>query len=108
MKGKWIKFAVSAVLTAGLAAAASYPDQTFTGSSDRLAGKVRHEILMLPYYGVFDAIGFHVNGSKVILSGEVTRPTLKSDIGRIVARLEGVSAVENKIEVLPMSPFDDR
>lgn len=74
----------------------------------RLAEKVRREIVMLPYYGVFDAISYAVDGDTVKLSGAVTRPTLKSDIGNIVARLEGVRKVENNIEVLPLSPYDDR
>lgn len=74
----------------------------------RLAEKVRREIVMLPFYGVFDAISYEVAGDTVKLAGAVTRPTLKSDIGNIVARLEGVKKVENSIEVLPLSPYDDR
>lgn len=69
---------------------------------------VRHELVMLPWYGVFDNLEFQVNGDEVTLSGQVTRPTLKSDAGRVISRLEGVTKVVNKIEVLPLSPFDDR
>ena len=108
MKGKWMTMTAAVLFTAGLAAAGSDPSQTLAATTERLAGKVRHEILMLPYYGVFDAISYEVDGSTVKLSGQVTRPTLKSDIGRIVTRLEGVRTVENNIEVLPLSPFDDR
>ncbi len=74
MKGRWMTMTAAVLLTAGLAVAGSDPNQTLAGGQDRLAGKVRHEILMLPYYGVFDAIGFQVDGSTVKLSGQVTRP----------------------------------
>jgi hyperosmotically inducible protein len=73
-----------------------------------LAKKVRKEILMLPYYGVFDSISYRVDGDTVTLFGQVTRPTLKSDSGRVVKRIEGVALVRNEIEVLPLSSFDDR
>ncbi len=73
-----------------------------------LAKKVRHELVLLPFYSVFDNLAFEINGSKVTLLGQVTRPTLKTDSERVVKRVEGVTAVENKIEVLPVSTFDDR
>ena len=75
---------------------------------ERLEKEVRHELVMLPYYGVFDRLAFRVDGAKVSLLGEVTRPTLKSDAGRIVKGIEGVETVDNQIEVLPLSPHDDR
>jgi hyperosmotically inducible protein len=70
--------------------------------------QVRHELMMLPYYGVFDELSFQVNGDKVTLTGEVTRPTLKSDAGNVVKRIPGVATVDNEIEVLPLSSFDDQ
>ena len=75
---------------------------------NRLIKEVRHQLVMLPYYGVFDDLGFQVNGSTVTLLGAVTRPTLKSDAERAVKRVEGVSQVTNNIEVLPLSPNDDQ
>ena len=63
---------------------------------------------MLPYYNVFDNLAFRVDGSTVILMGQVTRPTLKSDAERVVKSIEGVDKVVNKIEVLPLSPNDER
>jgi hyperosmotically inducible protein len=69
---------------------------------------VRHELLMLPYYGVFDNLEFKVDGDKVELSGQVARPVLASDAVRAVARLKGVGQVINHIEVLPVSFYDDR
>lgn len=76
--------------------------------SDRLARQVRHELVLLPYYSVFDNFTFRLEGGKVTLGGQVTRPTLKSGAERVVKNIEGVSAVVNEIEVLPVSPNDDR
>jgi hyperosmotically inducible protein len=74
----------------------------------RIAKEVRHELLMLPYFGVFDNIAFKVDGYNVTLLGQVVRPSLKSDAGNVVKRIEGVEKVDNQIEVLPTSPMDDR
>jgi hyperosmotically inducible protein len=63
---------------------------------------------MLPYYSIFDDLSYRVDGSTVTLFGQVTRPTLKSDAANVVKRIEGVTAVRNEIEVLPLSPMDDR
>jgi hyperosmotically inducible protein len=74
---------------------------------ERIQSEVRHNILMLPYYNVFDNITFKVEGYNVTLMGAVTRPTLKSQAGNVVKDIEGVQKVENKIEVLPLSNMDD-
>src|SRR6266481_2685109 len=70
--------------------------------------EVRHQLVMLPWYSVFDNLAYQVEGDKVILSGQVTRPVLKSDAEAAVKSLEGVSSVVNNIEVLPPSPLDDQ
>ena len=75
---------------------------------DSVARQVRHELVMLPYYSVFDNFTFRIDGSTVTLDGQVTRPTLKSDAQRAVERIESVSKVVNKVEVLPVSSNDDR
>jgi len=75
---------------------------------ERVAREVRHELVMLPYYGVFDNLGYRVDGSTVTLFGQVTRPTLKSDAENMVTRIEGVESVNNQVEVLPLAPNDDR
>jgi hyperosmotically inducible protein len=74
----------------------------------RLVKEVRHELVMLPYLGVFDNLDYKVDGGTVTLLGQVTRPTLKSDAASVVKRIEGVEKVDNQIEVLPLSPEDDR
>ena len=73
-----------------------------------LVKEVRHQLLLLPYYSVFDNLAYRVEGSKVILIGQVVRPTLKSDAEGVVKGIEGVSSVQNDIEVLPTSPLDDQ
>jgi len=72
-----------------------------------LSEKVRHELVMLPWYGVFDNLAYEVHNGQVTLTGQVTRPTLKSDAEKAVKAVPGVTAVENQIEVLPLSPYDD-
>jgi hyperosmotically inducible protein len=81
------------------------PDQS--KSQDRIAREVRHELLMLPYFGVFDNLAFKVDGGTVILTGQVVRPSLKSDAENSVKHVEGVEKVDNQIEVLPPSSMDD-
>ena len=77
-------------------------------SPDRITKEVRHELVMLPYYGVFDDLSYRVDGATVTLFGAVTRPTLKSDAENVVKKIEGVTRVNNEIEVLPLSPNDDQ
>ncbi|HYH00028.1 MAG TPA: BON domain-containing protein [Terriglobales bacterium] len=79
-----------------------------TAPEARISREVLHELLMLPYYSVFDNLAYRVNGDTVTLIGQVVRPTLKSDAEEVVKRIEGVENVVNNIEVLPPSPGDDR
>jgi hyperosmotically inducible protein len=83
-------------------------EQPTAKSQERIAKEVRHEILMLPRYGVFDDIKFKVDGYAVTLLGQVWQPVTKSDAENAVKHIEGVEKVDNQIEVLPTSPFDDR
>jgi hyperosmotically inducible periplasmic protein len=73
-----------------------------------LVKEVRHQLVLLPYYSVFDNLAYKIEGDKVILEGQVVRPTLKSDAEAAVKNIEGVSTVINNIEVLPVSPIDDQ
>jgi hyperosmotically inducible protein len=91
--------------TALIAAPDSRNDQR--GVNSDIGKKIRKELVTLPYYGVFDNLAYKVEGSTVTLYGQVTKPTTKSDAGRRIQRIQGVSRVVNNIEVLPLSPFDD-
>src|SRR5712691_3861930 len=79
-----------------------------TKYGERLSKEVRHQLVMLPWYSVFDNLAYQVEGDKVTLYGQVTRPTLKSDAEAAVKSIEGISTVLNNIEVLPPSPMDDQ
>jgi hyperosmotically inducible periplasmic protein len=79
-----------------------------TKANQNLIREVRHQLLLLPYYTVFDNLAFKVDGDHVTLEGQVTNPTLKHDAEAAVKSIEGVSSVTNNIEVLPPSPMDDQ
>jgi len=82
--------------------------QTEPKSRQNIIREVRHQLILLPYYSVFDNLSFRVEGDTVILEGQVVRPTLKSDSEGVVKNIEGVGRVLNNIEVLPLSPMDDQ
>lgn len=75
----------------------------------RITKEVRKQIVMLPQYGVFDHIHFAIKGTDtVVLEGKASRPTLKSGAENVVKKIQGVTTVDNQIQVLPVSPNDDR
>jgi hyperosmotically inducible protein len=93
--------------------ASAYQRNLSAAISDRskaaIVKEVRHELVTLPYYGVFDNLAFRVDDDgSVTLLGQVTRPVLKDDAERAVKHIEGVARVKNELEVLPLSPNDDR
>jgi hyperosmotically inducible protein len=69
---------------------------------------INHALIMLPYYGVFDNLVYLLQGRTVILTGQVTNPSLKPDAERAVKKVEGVDKVVNNIEILPPSPMDQQ
>src|SRR5882757_8822406 len=79
------------------------------GARNHIINEVRHELATLPYYGVFDWLEYEVRpDNTVVLRGQVVRPTTKSEAEARVRSIEGVTKVVNEIEVLPLSPMDDR
>lgn len=113
---KWTRLLACLFTACSLAAAlkgSSNPQQTGRDQREQkteqnLAREVRHQLVLLPYYSVFDNLAYRVQGDQVILEGQVTRPTLKSDAENVVKSIEGVRNVVNNIEVLPASPMDDQ
>ena len=92
-----------------LSAAQDMHNQKGARNSDEwLKKEVRHELLTLPWYSVFDNLAYSINGNEVTLLGQVTQPTVKSDAENAVKHIEGVEKVNNQIEVLPTSPMDDQ
>ena len=96
--------AILSVAVFSLSAFAQSPEYT----RSRIERQVQREILSLPYYGVFDAIGFSVDNGTVTLTGYVTRPLTSREAEAGVRDIAGVTNVVNNIEVLPVSPNDDR
>lgn len=74
----------------------------------RVERQIRRELVTLPFYSVFDDLSFKVDGTKVTLMGTVTRPTLKTGAEKSIKDIEGVGEIDNQIEVLPVSPNDER
>jgi len=107
MKHRLLALAISLAILTAVAVNQNAAAQADARSQERIAREVRHELLMLPWFGVFDYIAFKVDGGTVTLMGQVVRPSLKSDAENAVKRIEGVERVENKIEVLPPSSMDD-
>lgn len=97
-----------AALTIASSLLVTAQDKKSNSARERFIKEVRHELVMLPYYGVFDNLAYRVDGNVVTLLGQVTRPTLKSSAENVVKDIEGVEKVVNNIEVLPLSPNDDR
>jgi len=110
----WLGFLGVALLAPVLMADQQKPSnsQVFVpGPADetQLAKEVRHNLLMLPYYSIFDDLSFSVNGSVVTLQGACPSETpwdIKSDAADAVKRIKGVTQVINNIKLLPLSPMD--
>ena len=77
-------------------------------SQERISHEVRNELITLPQFSIFDNLAFKVDGETVTLTGQVRNPILKDSAEKVVKDIEGVKEVNNKIEVLPPSPNDDR
>jgi hyperosmotically inducible protein len=109
MKGKFVKISLTLALAAFTVPALTFSmfARTIDPKGD-LADAVRHELVMLPYYSVFDDLQFSVDNGAVTLAGDVTRPSLKSDAANVVKRIQGVTNVVNNIKVLPLSSMDNR
>ena len=83
-------------------------DQKREPSETRIEQQVRKALVTLPFYNVFDTFSFRVDDDTVTLMGKVAWPTLKSDAENVVKKIEGVERVNSQIEILPLSPNDDR
>ncbi|MGH9502827.1 MAG: BON domain-containing protein [Terriglobales bacterium] len=101
---------VVAQQNSGTNAATSVQNQAMSEQTmQHVKEEVRHQLILLPYYGVFDNLSYQVSPDRTVtLQGQVSRPTLKADAGRVVKNIEGVESVNNQIKVLPTSPMDDQ
>ena len=104
--------AMALLAMGGVAAGAPAARAASVGSinGSPIGDQVRHELVTLPWYGVFDNLEYQVNGSEVILSGQVVSEhgNTKNDAENAVKRINGVTKVVNNIQVLPPLPFDNQ
>lgn len=102
LKGFLLSFVILVAVTSTATAAMGQ-------TNGRIVREVRHELVTLPYYGVFDWLQYEVRpNGEVVLRGQVVRPTTRSDAEGRVKEIDGVTSVTNQIETLPLSPNDDR
>jgi osmotically-inducible protein OsmY len=101
-------FLAVAVVAAVHHANAAEPQKNQEPKVQDLSREVRHQLVLLPYYSVFDNLAYQIKGGEVTLVGQAVRPTLKSDAEAVVKKIDGVTKVVNNIEVLPLSPNDDQ
>ena len=107
VKNRVIGMVAILALAAVVALAAPAASNDGSAGDEQVAKKVRHELVTLPYYGVFDNLAYKVEGNTVTLYGQVVEATTRSDAARRVAKIDGVERVINNIEVLPLSSFDN-
>ena len=105
LKRSFVIFMIA--LTPSLIASAASNPQEGSVRNYGFTESIRKQLAKLPYYGVFDNLGFEVNGNTVVLYGQVIRPTTRREAERRVSKMEGVDRVINRIQVLPASSFDD-
>jgi hyperosmotically inducible periplasmic protein len=74
----------------------------------RIVKEVQKQLGGLSDYSVFDWITFDIHGKTLVLKGYASRPQLKDEAARVVKKIEGIESVDNQIQVLPLSPNDDR
>lgn len=114
VRTSFLKYAVMLALSGTLGLAVGVPRASAAPNTKTqvvtLTDQVRHQLLMLPWYGVFDNLSYQVDGSEVTLSGEVISEhgVTRDDAAKFVRSIPGVTKVVNNIEVLPPSPFDDQ
>lgn len=110
LRRRSLNLMVALAMTCVFSAALGHPTfATTTSQTSKIIREVRHELVTLPYYGVFDWLEYEVKpDNTVVLRGQVVRPTTKSDAEGRVKDVDGVSRVVNEIGVLPLSPNDDR
>lgn len=77
-------------------------------SAQQIFEQARHQIAMYYAYGIFDNVNLEIQNGTLTVSGQVTQPFKKTDMGKILERVKGVAALQNNLEVLPLSNFDDR
>lgn len=108
LRKKALLWNLMAVLAVGLASATTQSSAGAAREQERITHEVRHELVMIPQLTIFDNLAYKVDGHTVTLIGQVKNPVIKDSAESAVKGIEGVEKVDNQIEVLPLSPNDDR
>jgi len=93
--------AVVVVLVAGAPAGATENENL------QLFRDVQRQVLQYAHFTIFDSVHAGVDNGRVTLTGKVTMPYKRIDLERRVAKLAAVTQIDNRIEVLPVSQFDN-
>jgi hyperosmotically inducible protein len=74
----------------------------------QIADRARKDIVTYYAYTIFDNVNLQLQDGRLAVSGQVTQPFKKSDIANFLAHIKGVAELDDNLEVLPTSQFDDR
>lgn len=101
------KYAAAALMLVAVSAPA-FAQQDAPKENLQVFREVQREVLRYPHFTIFDSVNAQIEDGVVVLTGKVTMPYKKNEIAKRVSRLTGISEVQDKIEVLPVSQFDDQ
>jgi hyperosmotically inducible periplasmic protein len=104
-----MKRTIRTIALAATLALGSAPVFAGTGNppAQDLPSQVLHQLVMIPYYSVFDDLNFSVDNGVVTLTGDVVNPVVRTDAEGSIKHLAGVTQVVNKINILPPSSMDN-
>ena len=95
------------LVAAAVMLALSAPAFAADSENLQLFRAVQKQVLQYTHFTIFDNVNVQVDNGAVKLTGKVTMPYKKDDIERRVRQVAGVQRVDNRIDVLPVSQFDD-
>lgn len=108
-----VPFALITAVALALApafASAQAPEQrrAVDRTTDRMFRNIQQQVLDYPHYTIFDTISARIDGEGIVtLTGKVTMPYKREELGKRVGTVNGVKQVNNQIDVLPASKSDD-
>jgi hyperosmotically inducible periplasmic protein len=95
------------IAAAAVTLAVSTPAFAADSENLQLFRAVQKQVLQYSHFTIFDNVNVQVDDGAVRLTGKVTMPFKRDDIERRVRKVPGVAQVDNRIDVLPVSQFDD-
>lgn len=98
---------ITAAVVLGLSIGSASTARAGDNENLRVLRAVERQVFGYGYFTIFDSVHAQINDGVVTLTGKVTQPYKRTEIGRRVAKADGVTRVNNRLEVLPVSQFDD-